>query len=62
MCSRMSQVPEALKSLENVVLTPHIGTNTVETREQMARACGKRILDALAGCTPQNVVNGVKLG
>ena len=56
------EVPEALKSLENVVLTPHIGTNTVETREQMARACGKRILDALAGCTPQNVVNGVKLG
>lgn len=54
-------VPDELKSLENIVLTPHIGTNTVETREQMARACGQRILDALAGHTPNNVVNGVKL-
>ncbi len=55
------EVPAELKELQNVVLTPHIGTNTVETREQMARACGMRILDALAGKTPKNVVNGITL-
>lgn len=28
-------IPDALKSLENVVLTPHIGSATVETRQAM---------------------------
>lgn len=55
------EVPTELLSMDNVVLTPHIGTNAVETREQMARACAARILDALDGRTPANVVNGVKL-
>ena len=55
------EVPAELLELENVVLTPHIGTNTHETREQMARACADRILMALDGRTPPNVVNGVLL-
>ena len=56
-----ANVPAELLGLENVVLTPHIGTNTHETREQMARACADRILMALDGRTPPNVVNGVLL-
>jgi hydroxypyruvate reductase len=31
-------VPEALRTAANVVLTPHIASATVETREAMARA------------------------
>lgn len=46
-----------LLKLPNVVLTPHIGANTVETRVKMARACQARILDAMAGRRPANVVN-----
>lgn len=46
-----------LLKLPNVVLTPHIGANTVETRVKMARACQARILDAMSGRRPANVVN-----
>lgn len=46
-----------LLKLPNVVLTPHIGANTVETRVKMAQACQARILDALSGRRPANVVN-----
>jgi glyoxylate reductase len=47
------QVPEALLALSNVVLTPHIGSATVETRAAMTRivvdnvlalACGEPLL------------------
>ena len=46
-----------LLKMPNVVLTPHIGANTVETRVKMAQACQARILDALSGRRPANVVN-----
>ncbi|MGF1528351.1 MAG: 2-hydroxyacid dehydrogenase [Candidatus Competibacterales bacterium] len=38
------QVPEALWTLDNVVLTPHIGSNTIETR----RAMGRLVIDNLS--------------
>jgi lactate dehydrogenase-like 2-hydroxyacid dehydrogenase len=38
------RVPEALFSLENVVLAPHVGSATVRTR----RAMGDLVLDNLA--------------
>jgi glyoxylate reductase len=44
-------VPEALRSLPNVVLAPHIGSATVETRAAMTRLVVDNVL-ALAQGTP----------
>lgn len=51
------EVPEELKAFENVVLTPHIGTNTHEARKGMAAAAAERILTVRDGKTPENIVN-----
>ena len=51
------QIPQELLALPNVVLTPHIGTNTQEARYEMTRACCQRILEALKGQRPSHVVN-----
>lgn len=51
------EVSERLKRLDNVVLTPHIGSNTLRTRNKMAERCCERILDALAGRKPENLLN-----
>jgi glyoxylate reductase len=48
--------PELLK-LDNVVLTPHIGSASVETRTKMAIVAAENMLDALRGKTPTNLVN-----
>lgn len=52
-------IPEALLERNDVVCTPHIGTNTEQTRCEMAEACSRQILDALAGKRPVNIVNGL---
>lgn len=52
-------MPPRLVALPQVVLTPHIGTNTQEVRRQMAEDCARQILDALAGKRPEHIVNGV---
>ena len=44
-------VPEALRALPNVVLTPHIGSATQETRDGMGRMV-LASLDAYFGGTP----------
>lgn len=38
-----------LLTLDNVVLTPHTGTNTVETREQMSRHAARNVMRFFAG-------------
>jgi glyoxylate reductase len=43
--------------MDNVVLTPHIGTDAVETRIQMTRECAQNILDFFNGRQPFHVVN-----
>jgi lactate dehydrogenase-like 2-hydroxyacid dehydrogenase len=43
------RVPEALRDAPNVVLTPHVGSATVETREAMARAVVANLDAWLAG-------------
>lgn len=44
-------------ALDNVVLAPHIGSATGETRLRMAMLAVRNLLDMLAGKRPQNVVN-----
>lgn len=43
--------------LDNVVLTPHIGSSTESTRRAMAMTAAKNALAALAGELPPNLVN-----
>ncbi|WPP53262.1 NAD(P)-dependent oxidoreductase [Catalinimonas niigatensis] len=38
------KVPEALLGMENVVLTPHIGTETIESRTEMAYEAAENLL------------------
>ncbi len=54
------EIPAKLFKLENVVLTPHIGTNTVETRQGMADAiCDviRTVCEAEPGQIFKNVIN-----
>jgi len=46
-----------LADLPNVVLTPHIGSGSWETRTAMADVAVKNIIAALEGRTPPNLVN-----
>ena len=50
-------VNPAWAALSNVILTPHIGSNTVQARREMLLAAFERIADALAGKKPQNLLN-----
>lgn len=52
-------IPQALFGFDNVVLTPHIGANTEQTRRDMGAACTAQIIDALNGNRPANIVNGL---
>ena len=51
------KIAEGLAELENVVLTPHIGSASVETRERMAQMAVRNLIDALDGRRPQHLVN-----
>jgi glyoxylate reductase len=51
------RVNKNLVGLENVVLAPHIGSATGETRLRMATLAVKNLLAMLAGERPANVVN-----
>lgn len=50
-------IPKGLRDLSNVVLTPHIGSATIEARLQMIDLLVKGIKSVLAGRIPKNVVN-----
>ncbi|MBI2594459.1 D-glycerate dehydrogenase, partial [Candidatus Curtissbacteria bacterium] len=49
-------VPEDLRVLPNVVLTPHSASATVETREAMARIAAENIIDVFEGKEPFGLV------
>lgn len=51
------KVTEGLLSLDNVVLTPHIGSSTLETRTDMTKACVKHLIDYFSGKRPTHIVN-----
>jgi glyoxylate reductase len=51
------QIHPALLAMPNVVVTPHMGTATRETRLAMAMLAAENLLAALAGQLPPNLVN-----
>lgn len=55
-------VDPELRSLENVVLTPHIGTATREMRQEIASLVVDNIVAFLTGDRPPNVCNPEVLG
>ena len=50
-------VPYGLKTLGNVVLTPHIASATIETREAMAKITAENIIAVFEGKNPPGLVN-----
>lgn len=46
----------SLMGLENVILSPHLGSATVETREKMAELAAMNLLEALSGKQPSHQV------
>lgn len=51
-----------LAKLDNVILTPHTASATIETRSKMAELAAQSIVDYFSGKIPQNVVNKEVLG
>jgi glyoxylate reductase len=51
------KVDATLRKMPNVVLAPHLGSATVEVRDEMANIVVDNILAFLAGKTPPNCVN-----
>ena len=47
---------EGMTELENLMLLPHIGSASHETRDEMADLVADNVLDALAGKTPRCLV------
>lgn len=54
------QLAEGLMELDNVVLLPHIGSASEETRTRMALIAAENVLDALAGNPPPNLVKELR--
>ena len=51
------KVHAELKRMKNVVIVPHLGSATVEVREEMANIVVDNILAVLEGQRPPNIVN-----
>lgn len=49
--------PELIKLKENVVLAPHIGSASIETRLRMAKMAARNMVQGLKGNRPPNLVN-----
>lgn len=45
-----------LAELENAVLLPHLGSATIETRDEMGRLCAQAVVDVLQGREPKHPV------
>jgi len=51
------EMEPGLVDLDNVVIEPHIGSATIDTRNNMAIIAAKNIIQALSGETPECLVN-----
>ena len=49
-----------LLKMKNVVLSPHIGSATVKTRDEMAMMAAKNMVSALIGEPVPNIVKELK--
>ena len=54
---REPEVHPALLELDNVVLAPHLGSATIETRTEMALLAARNVVAALAGEPAPTPVN-----
>lgn len=50
-------ISPALLAMDQVVLMPHLGSGTIEAREEMSAVVASNILSAFAGEMPENAVN-----
>jgi len=46
-----------LLSMEHVAVLPHIGSATVETRDEMSKLCAENIIQGLEGKRPASIIN-----
>jgi len=51
------KIAKELLAKENVILTPHTASATVEAREAMAEVAAANVIAALKGETPENIIN-----
>ncbi len=55
------QEPVSMKNplleMPNVVVAPHIGSASIDTRNKMAQICSENLITALHGDTPMHIVN-----
>ena len=58
---REPEVDKGLLALDNVVLVPHLGSATIETRGAMAELAARNVLAVLAGEPPPTPVNAADL-
>ena len=54
---REPELSPGLNELDNVVLLPHVGSATIETRTNMAVLAVENLLAGLAGRKPPNCLN-----
>ncbi len=50
------EITESLKTLDNVILTPHIASGTEETRQAMSELAAQNIIAGLSGQQPPHLV------
>jgi len=50
------ELTEGMRELDNLMILPHIGSASFETRDKMALLVADNILDALSGKTPRSLV------
>ena len=51
------KIHAGLMALENVVLLPHVGSATVETRGEMSRLVAENLMEMLAGRKGKTQIN-----
>ena len=54
------KVSSELHEMENVILLPHIGSATIETRNKMSEMVAKNVISALDGQVPPNLIPEMK--